>query len=69
VAAGFGKHAVAILLTGMGADGAEALKLIRDQGGVTIAQDEASSVVHGMPGEAIRRGAAVHGTPGRAADL
>jgi two-component system, chemotaxis family, protein-glutamate methylesterase/glutaminase len=63
VASAFGKQAVAILLTGMGMDGAEALKLIRDRGGVTIAQDQASSVVHGMPGEAIRLGAAVHVLP------
>ena len=60
IAVAFGKHAVAILLTGMGTDGAEALKLVRDRGGLTIAQDEASSVVHGMPGEAIRLGAAMH---------
>lgn len=60
VAASVGKHAVAILLTGMGVDGAEALKRIRDRGGVTIAQNESSSIVHGMPGEAIKLGGAAH---------
>ena len=60
VAASFGRRVVAVLLTGMGTDGAEALKLVRDRGGLTIAQDQASSIVHGMPGEAIRLGAAVH---------
>ena len=60
VAVAYGQHAAAILLTGMGTDGAEALKLIRDNGGVTVAQDQVSSVVHGMPGEAIRCGAAMH---------
>ena len=60
VAAAFGRHAAAVLLSGMGKDGAEALGLIRDRGGLTIARDQASSVVHGMPGEAIRLGAASH---------
>jgi two-component system chemotaxis response regulator CheB len=60
VAAAFGRHAAAIILTGMGADGAEAMKLVRDRGGLTVAQDKDSSVVHGMPGEAIRLGAAAH---------
>jgi two-component system chemotaxis response regulator CheB len=42
-----------ILLTGMGKDGAKELKLLHNHGGITIAQDKASSIVHGMPGEAI----------------
>ncbi len=60
VAASLGSKAVGILLTGMGKDGAEELKLMRDQGAITIAQDLQSSVVHGMPGEAIRLDAASH---------
>lgn len=54
VAQRYGPHAVGILLTGMGRDGAKELKLMRDKGAVTIAQDEETSVVHGMPGEAIK---------------
>jgi two-component system chemotaxis response regulator CheB len=54
VARVFGQNAVGVLLTGMGKDGAEELKLMRQKGAVTIAQDEESSVVHGMPGEAIK---------------
>jgi two-component system chemotaxis response regulator CheB len=60
VAANFGGQAVGVLLTGMGRDGAEDLKAMRTKGAVTIAQDKESSIVHGMPGEAIRIGAAVH---------
>ena len=58
VAAVYGADAVGILLTGMGRDGARELQLMRAAGALTVAQDEESSVVHGMPGEAIRLGAA-----------
>jgi two-component system chemotaxis response regulator CheB len=62
----FGAQAVGVLLTGMGTDGAEELKLMRDRGAITLAQDEESSIVHGMPGEAIRLGGATHvGSPER----
>jgi two-component system, chemotaxis family, protein-glutamate methylesterase/glutaminase len=59
----YGPHAVGVLLTGMGKDGAEELKLMKDKGAVTIVQDKASSVVHGMPGAAIKLGAACHILP------
>lgn len=63
VARVFGENAVGILLTGMGRDGAEELKLMRERGALTIAQDQETSVVHGMPGEAIRIGAATQVLP------
>ncbi len=50
----YGPHAIGVLLTGMGRDGAKELRLMRDLGAVTIAQDEETSIVHGMPGEAIK---------------
>lgn len=58
VAQACGPNAVGILLTGMGADGAQGLLEMQQSGAHTIAQDKASSVVWGMPGEAVSLGAA-----------
>ena len=58
VAAEYGASAAACLLTGMGRDGALGLLKIREAGGMTMAQDEATSVVYGMPREAAMLGAA-----------
>lgn len=58
-----GPHAVATLLTGMGSDGAVGMQAIRAAGGRTIAQDEATSVVYGMPRAAIELGAAEQVVP------
>ncbi len=58
VAEAAGSHAVGVLLTGMGSDGARGLLKMKQAGARTIAQDEASCVVFGMPREAIRLGAA-----------
>jgi two-component system chemotaxis response regulator CheB len=58
VARGYGRAAAGCLLTGMGRDGADGLLAIRAAGGRTVAQDEATSVVYGMPREAALRGAA-----------
>lgn len=60
VAEVFGKNAIGILLTGMGRDGVDGLKMMNEKGANTIAQDKESSVVHGMPGEAIQAGAVKH---------
>jgi len=52
-----GPNAVGVLMTGMGDDGASGMLEMKEAGAVTIAQDEATSVVFGMPNEAIKRGA------------
>jgi two-component system, chemotaxis family, protein-glutamate methylesterase/glutaminase len=57
VAQKVGPNAVGVILTGMGDDGARGLKEMRDAGAPTIAQDESSSVVWGMPGAAVKLGA------------
>jgi two-component system chemotaxis response regulator CheB len=54
VARQLGPQAIGVLLTGMGQDGAKGLKSMKDAGALTIAQDEASSAVYGMPREAVR---------------
>lgn len=63
LAEAYGPNALGVLLTGMGKDGAAELKLMRDKGAITIAQDSESSVVHGMPGEAIALGGVTHVLP------
>lgn len=60
LAVAYGPRAVGVLLTGMGDDGAAGLQELKKVGGITIAQDEASSVVFGMPAVAIALGAADH---------
>jgi two-component system, chemotaxis family, protein-glutamate methylesterase/glutaminase len=63
VAQSFRDKALGVLLTGMGRDGAQELKLMRDNGALTIAQDQESCIVFGMPGEAVKLGAAIHTLP------
>ena len=57
VAAVAGRKSVGVIMTGMGDDGADGLLAMRKAGAYTMAQDEASCVVFGMPKEAIARGA------------
>lgn len=63
VAQSIAGNAIGVMLTGMGADGAKAMKEMKDAGSVNIVQDEASSVVWGMPGEAFKQGAADYVVP------
>ena len=57
VAEVYGEHALGILLTGMGRDGAEGLLSMHEKGAYTLGQDKESSVVYGMPMEAFKLGA------------
>jgi two-component system chemotaxis response regulator CheB len=59
----FGSGALGVLLTGMGEDGAEGLLQIRNRGGHTIAEDESTAVVYGMPAAAVRLGAVCESLP------
>ena len=63
VAQNVGGNATGVILTGMGDDGARGLKEMREAGAVTVAQDEKTSVVWGMPGEAVKIDAASHILP------
>jgi len=58
VAESYGSKALGVLLTGMGKDGADELKTMKDKGAITLVQNEETSVVFGMPAEALRIGAA-----------
>ena len=58
-----GKNATGIIMTGMGDDGARGLKEMLDAGAATVAQDEHTCVVFGMPKEAIKLGAAKRVVP------
>jgi two-component system chemotaxis response regulator CheB len=63
VAQEFGNNSLAVIMTGMGEDGAEGMNAIRRAGGMTVAQSEDSCVVFGMPKAAIERGYAIRVVP------
>ncbi len=62
-AAAYGRGVIAILLTGMGRDGADGCLAVREAGGITLVQDEATSVVYGMPRAAAENGGATEILP------
>ncbi|MCA1795927.1 MAG: CheB methylesterase domain-containing protein, partial [Desulfobacteraceae bacterium] len=59
----YGKHALGIIMTGMGSDGVLGLRLMKRLGARVIAQDKQSCVVFGMPGEAVNAGVVDHVVP------
>lgn len=61
--AALGRGVVGVILTGMGKDGAEELKVMKESGAVSIAQDKESSTVYGMPGHTVAIGGATHVLP------
>ena len=63
VASSVGINAMGVILTGMGADGAKGLLNMKEKGSYTIGQDEATSVVYGMPREAYKIGAVTDQLP------
>jgi two-component system chemotaxis response regulator CheB len=70
VAQSYGANSLGVLLTGMGKDGADELKDMKDKGALTVVQNEGSSVVFGMPGEALRLGASNNAmTPEQIAEI
>lgn len=56
----YGKDTIAVILSGMGDDGVKQMKVLKEAGALTIAQDKESSIVFGMPGEAAKHNAAVY---------
>ena len=63
VAAAAGRARIGVILTGMGDDGVEGARAIRDAGGIVIAESQETAVVYGMPGAAVRAGVATEVLP------